>query len=65
MDVGTETYWIGADPVSYYWIHSEGLNNEVGMGKGKKENNSTNSVESRSSYRRRSAYILKSTDMFL
>jgi hypothetical protein len=21
VDSGTETYWIGADRVSYYWIH--------------------------------------------
>ena len=25
IDAGTETYWIGADKVSYYWIHKEGF----------------------------------------
>lgn len=25
VDAGTETYWIGADRVSYYWIHKEGF----------------------------------------
>jgi hypothetical protein len=24
VDAGTETFWIGADRVSYYWIHKEG-----------------------------------------
>jgi hypothetical protein len=23
VDAGTETYWIGADRTSYYWIHKE------------------------------------------
>ncbi|MGD9534552.1 MAG: hypothetical protein AB7V56_12385 [Candidatus Nitrosocosmicus sp.] len=23
IDAATETYWIGADKVSYYWIHKE------------------------------------------
>jgi hypothetical protein len=23
VDAGTETYWIGADRVSYYWLHKE------------------------------------------
>jgi hypothetical protein len=30
VDAGTETYWIGADRVSYYWIHREGF--EKGKG---------------------------------
>lgn len=25
VDSGTETFWIGADKVSYYWIHKEGF----------------------------------------
>jgi len=25
VDAGTETYWIGADRISYYWIHREGF----------------------------------------
>ncbi|VFJ12379.1 hypothetical protein [Candidatus Nitrosocosmicus franklandus] len=25
VDTGTETYWISADKVSYYWIHKEGM----------------------------------------
>lgn len=25
VDAGAETYWIGADRVSYYWIHKEGF----------------------------------------
>ncbi len=25
VDAGTETYWIGADRVSYYWTHKEGF----------------------------------------
>jgi hypothetical protein len=28
VDSGTETYWIGADRVSYYWIHKEGFEKE-------------------------------------
>jgi hypothetical protein len=28
VDAGTETYWIGADTVSYYWIHKEGFEKE-------------------------------------
>ncbi len=28
IDAGTETYWIGADKVSYYWIHKEGFEKE-------------------------------------
>jgi hypothetical protein len=28
VDSGTETYWIGADTVSYYWIHKEGFEKE-------------------------------------
>jgi hypothetical protein len=28
VDAGTETYWIGADRVSYYWIHKEGFEPE-------------------------------------
>ncbi len=28
VDAGTETYWIGADRVSYYWIHEEGFEKE-------------------------------------
>jgi hypothetical protein len=28
VDAGTETYWIGADRVSYYWIHKEGFEKE-------------------------------------
>jgi len=28
VDAGTETYWIGADRVSYYWIHKEGFGKE-------------------------------------
>lgn len=27
-DSGTESYWIGANRVSYYWIHKEGFENE-------------------------------------
>jgi hypothetical protein len=25
VDAGTETFWIGADRISYYWIHKEGF----------------------------------------
>ena len=25
VNSGTRTYWIGADRVSYYWIHKEGM----------------------------------------
>lgn len=25
VDAATETYWIGVDRVSYYWIHKEGF----------------------------------------
>ena len=25
VDAGTDTFWIGADRVSYYWIHKEGF----------------------------------------
>ena len=28
VDAGTETYWIGADKVTYYWIHKEGFSKE-------------------------------------
>jgi hypothetical protein len=28
IDARTETYWIGADKVSYYWIHKEGFSKE-------------------------------------
>jgi hypothetical protein len=28
IDSGTETYWIGADRVSYYWIQKEGFEQE-------------------------------------
>ena len=28
IDAGTETYWIGAEKVSYYWIHKEGFEKE-------------------------------------
>jgi hypothetical protein len=28
IDAGTETFWIGADKVSYYWIHKEGFSKE-------------------------------------
>jgi hypothetical protein len=28
VDSGTETYWIGADRVSYYWIHKERIEKE-------------------------------------
>ena len=28
VDAGTETFWIGADRVSYYWIHKEGFEKE-------------------------------------
>jgi hypothetical protein len=27
VDAGTKTYWIGADRVSYYWIHKQGFEN--------------------------------------
>ena len=27
VDAGTKTYWIGADRVSYYWIHKEDFEN--------------------------------------
>ena len=27
VDAGTKTYWIGADRVSYYWIHKQGIEN--------------------------------------
>jgi hypothetical protein len=30
VDAGTKTYWIGADRVSYYWIHKE----DIEKGKG-------------------------------
>jgi len=30
VDAGTKTYWIGADRISYYWIHKEGI--EKGKG---------------------------------
>ena len=25
VDAASETYWIGADRISYYWIHREGF----------------------------------------
>lgn len=25
IDAASETYWIGADKISYYWIHKEGF----------------------------------------
>lgn len=25
VDGGSETYWVEADKVSYYWIHKEGI----------------------------------------
>jgi hypothetical protein len=28
VDAATETYWIGADSISYYWIHKEGMEKE-------------------------------------
>jgi hypothetical protein len=28
IDAGSETFWIGADKVSYYWIHREGFAKE-------------------------------------
>jgi len=28
IDAGTETYWIGPDKVTYYWIHKEGFSKE-------------------------------------
>ncbi len=28
VDAATETYWIGADRVTYYWIHREGFETE-------------------------------------
>ena len=28
VDAATETYWIGADRISYYWIHKEGMEKE-------------------------------------
>jgi hypothetical protein len=28
VDSGTETYWIGADRVSYYWLHKEAFEKE-------------------------------------
>ena len=28
VDAGTETYWMGADRISYYWIHKEGFEKE-------------------------------------
>lgn len=28
VDAGIETYWIGADRVSYYWIHKDGFGAE-------------------------------------
>lgn len=28
VDADTETYWIGADRISYYWIHKEGFEKE-------------------------------------
>jgi hypothetical protein len=28
VDAATETYWIGADRISYYWIHKEGIEKE-------------------------------------
>jgi hypothetical protein len=30
VDAGTKTYWIGADRVSYYWIHKQGIEGEKG-----------------------------------
>ena len=29
IDSGTETYWIGADRVSYYWIHKEDFEKRI------------------------------------
>ena len=28
VDASAETYWIGADRISYYWIHKEGIEKE-------------------------------------
>lgn len=28
VDAASETYWIGADRISYYWIHREGFEKE-------------------------------------
>jgi hypothetical protein len=28
VDSGTQTSWIGADRISYYWIHKEGFEKE-------------------------------------
>lgn len=28
VDAATETYWISADSVAYYWIHREGIEKE-------------------------------------
>jgi hypothetical protein len=28
VDAATETYWIGADRISYYWIHKESIEKE-------------------------------------
>ena len=28
VDAGTETCWIGADRISYYWTHKEGFEKE-------------------------------------
>ena len=28
VDSGTETFWIGTDRISYYWIHKEGFEKE-------------------------------------
>jgi hypothetical protein len=28
VDAASETYWIGADRISYYWIHKEGIEKE-------------------------------------
>jgi hypothetical protein len=28
IDAASETFWIGADKVSYYWIHREGFSKE-------------------------------------
>ncbi|MGE5662462.1 MAG: hypothetical protein ACM3X1_09480 [Ignavibacteriales bacterium] len=28
VDAASETYWIGADRISYYWIHKEGMEKE-------------------------------------
>lgn len=28
VDAGTETYWIGIDKITYYWIHKEKFEKE-------------------------------------